>query len=280
MNKHIEYFAGLNAGQFGDLVINTVAARAIKEKYPKSHFTLGIGKPFEAIAPLFLNNKYIDDVHIWESYDGLTGGDIDYIDFMQFDKVFDPMPQHKKNNWWNDVKNQTEEVCIMHDLKPPKDLSCSLTKWFKTNDRFYKYIAIFPFGGVYRGIDNEKCLTIKRAEQIIEIILSYGYKVLQVGGNNEPILKGALKLNTNYFESVKNILGCKMAIGVDTGLSWVMSGYEFPFLGLYSNQFYKDKISVIQPINKKAIYLDSYNVNNINLHDIEKSIRSILCQKI
>lgn len=276
MNRYKQFFAGLNMGQRGDLVMNTVAARSLKETYPNCHLTLGIGKPFEDMVPLFLNNKYIDDIHIWESYDGLTQGDIDYINYIGFDRVFDPMPQHKKADWWIDVKNQTEEVCVMHGLKPPEDLSCFLNKWFKPNDRFYDYIAIFPFGGVYRGIDNEKCLNLERADEICELIESLGYKILQVGGTNEPELYRATKFNTSYFESVKNILGCKMAIGVDTGLSWVMSGYQFPFLGLYSNQFYGDKISVIQPINKNAIYLDDYNVNSIDLNNIESSIKKIL----
>ena len=276
-NKCNKRFAGLNCQQRGDLIMNTVAARAIKEKYPDSHFTLGIAKPLADMLPLFLHNKYIDDIHIWDSYDGLNAFDEEYLEFMNFDLVFNPMPSHKQQDWWINVKNQTEEVCLMHNLNPPEDLSCYLNKWFEVSDKFNNYVAIYPFAGIYRGLNNEKCLSISRSQDIVDLILDYGYKVLQCGASEEPRLKNVLKLNSSYFESYKNILGCKFAIGGDTGLTWGLSAYQFPVLGLYSNQYYNNKISVIQPINKNAIYLDDKNVNDISLEKIEEGIKKLIC---
>lgn len=280
MDKRKLRFIGLNMQQRGDLVMNTVAARAIKEQFPNSYFTLGISKPLEDMLPLFLYNKYIDDIHIWESSDGLTENDMDYISFNGFDKVFDPMPHHKLEDWYYYVKNQTEEVCAMHDLRPPEDLSCYLNKWFALNSSLKDYVALVAFGGVYRGINNEKCLNENFANEIVKLIKEFGYKTLQISGPNEPKLKNALNLNTSYFESVVNMLSCKFVITVDTGLSWIASAYKFPTLGLYSNRYYEDRISVIQPINSNAIYLDDYSVNNISLNKIEKLISILLSRKL
>ena len=40
---------GTNQGQRGDLIMGTVVAKAIKERFPESHFTLGINKKYQEL---------------------------------------------------------------------------------------------------------------------------------------------------------------------------------------------------------------------------------------
>ena len=47
---------GFNQGQIGDLVINLIACRAFKEKFPDSHLTFGINKKYQSILPIFKHN--------------------------------------------------------------------------------------------------------------------------------------------------------------------------------------------------------------------------------
>ena len=114
------------------------------------------------------------------------------------------------------------------------------------------------------------------AQKIVDMILARNLGVLQIGGRNEPRLKGALKLGTDYFESVRNVLGCKMMIMGDSGLNWLLSGYDFPVLGLYSQRHFGEFIHNIQPINPNGLYLDAKTVSEISLDKISNSIDTLL----
>ena len=59
---------GWNLGQIGDIIMNTVVSRGFKEQYPDSHLTLGIYKEYSDMKDLFINHPFIDDVHIYDSY--------------------------------------------------------------------------------------------------------------------------------------------------------------------------------------------------------------------
>jgi len=267
-------FIGLNAGQFGDLVMNTVAARAIKQKWPESHFTLGIGQPFKEIAPLFKNHPYIDDVHIWESYDGLTDQDKYYIEENEFDKVFNPMPQHKHSDWYNRVKNQTEEVCLMHDLIPPDDLSCYLEKYFKPFGIGRDVVCISPWTA-----HEPKNLPLEKWEKIVKYIKGKGYDVAQLSAPNQPAIYGAWrsKIATSYMSSVNTLLASKLLITLDSGMSWTASAYQHPVLGLYGYHYPSIKSpKVYEPINSNAIYLEGQHANDIPLEQIFDQIDKML----
>lgn len=270
---------GFNMQQRGDLIMNTVAAQSLIELYPYCHLTFGIAKPYEDMLPLFLNHPYIHDIHVWDSDDGLNKNDLDYINFIKYDKVFDPMPKHTYDLWFlnNLVKSQADEVCLMHKLPILKKPQCFLNKWFECPD-LKKYIAFFPFAGFYNK-NNTKRLSEIKAQSIVNDLTKLGYSVIQLGGSNEPKLENVIKLNTSYFESVKILLGCKFALGTDSGFAWLCSAYNFPLIGLYSSAYYKyeniNYISKIQPINLNAIYLDEENVNDIPNETIMNKVKKI-----
>lgn len=267
-------FCGFNSLQFGDLVINTFAARVLKEKYPSSKLTFVINKDYKDIAPLFINHPHIDYIKILDkNRDGFNQVDQNWVKNQDFDLVFNPMQDHNHSDPWFLKRHQAAEVCFMHRLVDEKecqkfDNKLFLNKWFDPANLVPHFgnrgvVAIQAFAGSYNP-QNDKMLTVEKAQLIVDYLVCLGYNVLQLGIESEPKLNNTCRFKTNYFDSVKNMLGCKFLITTDSGMSWISSAYEFPTIGLYSNSYYgKEFIKNIQPINPNAEYLDADNVNNI-----------------
>lgn len=269
---------GFNLGQRGDLAINTCAARVYKELFPNSKLIMGVHSNYSDMLPLFENHDYFDGFHIYESYnDWPNKTDSDYLKSENYDIVFNGMPKNTSFSWFT-YAHQTQEVCLMHGLRPPNNLQCSLNQWFPSI-KHQKTIAFAPFGGWYNK-NNTKKLSFEFAQIIVNEILKFGYQILQIGGSDEPKLENAIKLDCCYFDTIKHVLGCDCLIHSDTGIGWVISAYSFPQLGLYSNDYYVrngvNYIRSIQPVNPNSIYLDENNVNQIKIEKILENLKKLL----
>lgn len=265
-----------NQGQFGDLCINTVAFKKIKELNPESFLVMSINKKYTEISPIFLNNPFIDSLIVWDQYDSWPNEkDLSLIKNYRNTKLYHPMPPHTSNAWFLN-SHQTEEAAFMNGYNGnrfPNGEQCILTKWFDT-DKNSNFVAFSPFAGFYSP-NNKKMLSIENAQKIVNLIKAKGYNVIQLGGSNEPVLDGAIKENGSFFSSIKAALSCKFYIGTDTGMTWILSAYSHPSLGLYSHEYYtKDYVKNIQPINPNAIYLSESNVNQITIEKIEEAIKN------
>lgn len=267
-------YLGFNCQQYGDLVINTVAARSLKERYPDCHLTLCISADYGDISPLFIGHKYIDSVHVLnKARDGFDDVDNQWIAKSDFDKVFSPMPGHVGHQWYENW-HQSQEVCRMHKLPVPADYQCNLNKWFIP--KFHsKTVAFMPFGGNYNP-NSPKKLDLPKCESVVKLLKRLGYYTLQIGRRDEEHIKGAFKYKTSFFDSVVNMLGCDFLITTDSALSWVASAYDFPTIGLYNLGIYKDNIKNIQPINRNAVYIAADNINLISDDDMVTAINKLL----
>ncbi len=262
---------GFNAGQFGDVIMGTVAARAHKEKFPDSHLTAGIARKYSSIHSLFANHEYFDDVHIWEGYNDWPNIDDNFhISMGCYDKVYNAMPQHT-NPYWYLSTHQTAEMCLMHGLTPPNDLRVSLTK--PNTLKFGKTVALSLFGET-RGA--EKSVSVEQAKRICEIVESRGYMPIQLGLATEP--RVCVRKIGTFQESVEFLLGCDALITVDTAMAWIASGYSIPTVGLYGYQYYPMAKTAKnwQPINPNAIYVESPKVSDIIPERIEEAIKSLI----
>ena len=257
--------SGFNGGQYGDLVMNTVAAKRLKQIAPGTTISLGISKKYSAVAPLFFNHPHIDAIHIWQGYDDFpTKEDISLS--KRFRTVLDPMPKHPDGQEWFTKRHQTSEVCYMNQLGEWPADKCYLEKWFDIPAGYDNAIAFAPFAGWYNP-NNDKKLSQSRAEEICNLIRSLGFRVIQIGGVDEPRIKNAEFLNLQIVDSVRYVLACKCLVHTDTFIGWAASAYSHRQLGLYSNKTYfingKNYISNIQPIGDNIICLDDINVNQI-----------------
>lgn len=268
MNKYPVILGG-QQGQFGDCIISTVVARAIKEKYPNSYYIYGINKKYWEMEPLFKNHPSIDKVIKWEGYDNWpTNNDINIINNIKPDIFLHPMSKHPNDQFWQLLVNhQSEAATIMQGLTPPKDLSCYLEKYFEVPS-CKDYIAISPFTAWdKKNISKEKWQAI-----INYIVKERGFNVLQLGAPNEYHFKDTFYPNDgmyswppwDYFQSVKKMLGCTFIITLDGGLNWVSSAYSNPTLALLGHHYDGLNTSKLyQPINVNGYYLEAPKAEDI-----------------
>lgn len=257
---------GFNQGQYGDICMAYVAAKSLKQTQKDLKFTLGINKDFADIAPLFLYNDVIDDVHIWEAYDNWPSYN-DKQTIKNYDVVYNPMQPHTESNWYLH-RHQIEELCKMHSISIPLNLRINLKDYFSHGVK--NRIAVSLLGKT-RG--NEKSLNLENAKRLCEALSKkFNLDVYQIGAPNEPSYCN--KFIGTFFDATKFLLESKFFITVDTCWSWIASGYNKPTIGLYSYNYYKGSTSSKnwQPINDNALYIDSDNVNNIQIETIFDAI--------
>lgn len=273
-------FLGFNPMQYGDLFMGTVAARALKRAVPDSHLTYVINGDYREAAPLFIDHPHIDRVHVLHSpRGGFDEVDQSWVAERGFHHVFNPMQDHDHSRpWWRE-RSQPHEVVHMHGLPMPigDTGQIKLVKWFTPSTGTKGAVALAPFPAFYAGLTNDKAFPIELAQSIVWYLRGKGVEVLQVGGPNEPALKDAAQIHTGYFDSVRNVLGCRAFIGGDSGMMWLMSGYSFPCLGLYASRYYgREHVKHIQPVNPNAIYLHEETMGQFSLDIIRQSIDAIL----
>jgi len=265
---------GGNQGQYGDLIMGTVVARAIKEKFPDSTYYLGINKKYWDIAPLFENHCYIDGVVQWDGYDNFpTQNDVKLFHQIKPNIFLDPMSKHPNEHcWFHLVSHQTEAMCIQNGFVPPKDLSCVLNRHFELDPKYKDYVCIAPFTAW-----SKKNISIQKWNAITNFLNGLGVKVLQIGHQSEPVLNFCEKPILTYFESVKAMLSCRFLIVLDGGMNWVASAYQQKVLGLMGCHYEGLNFSKIyQPINKNATYLESNLAEHISDRLILESISKLL----
>jgi ADP-heptose:LPS heptosyltransferase len=268
---------GFNAGQFGDLAMQTICCRSVKHLYPDSKLTFAIGNKYESCKDLFLYQDFIDDIHIWDSYNEWPNkNDIDYLQSSNYDLIFDAMPPTYPN-WYNHY-HQVDAVCLTHKL-PIISNKLYLNRWFNLDNQYSNYVALAGF----TSFGDKKNISINKLNEIISYVKkTYNLEILNLIGPNDPHLDGCYNFYGSYFDSVKLMLSTKFLISLDTGLIWYASCYDHPVLGLYGYEFYpsKDETSKNwQPINPNAIYLESNHPENIDINQIYNKI-DILCKNM
>lgn len=266
---------GFNQGQIGDLAMNIICCKALKNKYPNCKITFSVNKKYESIIPIFYHNELIDDFKIWDNYnDWPSEQDSNFLKENKFDIVFSPMPQHKNQQWYLNM-HHTEAVCDMHNIEAPDDLQITLNQWFELDKKYENCVALTCFSSVGAIRD----IPIAIANNIVDYIHSLGFKTIQLGLKDHP------RLNTTYgpiggsiFDDVKIAKSCKLLITTDTGMNWIMSGYQHNVLGLYSYKSYPHYAPIKNraPVNPNATYLESDFIENIDIQKIYDSIKKQL----
>lgn len=268
-------YLGFNLGQYGDLVMSTVAARSLKELDPGCHLTYHIAKKYEAISKLFLYNEYIDEIHISEGYaDYPTENDKKFLENAKFDFIFNPMPQHSRGDWYKHCRTQPEEVCWMHGLKPSENLQCYLNKWFHV-EKQKGHIAVALFGNYGQS---KKAFSKDQAQNLVDHLISLGYKVHSIASPLDPKIDGAIYENLTYIGSVKRMLSCEFLLACDTGMNWVASAYSHPVIGIYAKDALypnQENFGAIQPINPNAQYLNLNSIKDLDVTKLSEYIRNI-----
>lgn len=268
---------GLLHGQFGDIIICLPLVEHIKKIYPNCNYTANINKKYSAVVPVLQEFcPYIDNYYISDEYENFPGEkDLSFLNTKQFDLVYNPMAK-PINNWFLQFHQTSLEFNTFGFVPETNSgYQINLTIPYKVQTS-KNIIAFAPFAGSYNW-QNNKQLTIARAQELVNEIKKLGLTIVQIGDKDEPQLENTIKPDQTYLNSVKTILECGLFIGTDTGITWCMSGFQFPTIGLYSDNFYgKDFVKNIQPVNPAATYLSENNVNEISIEKIIDAIKEKL----
>ena len=267
---------GFLGGQFGDIITTIGAQKVFSEDYPEYELTLGISRKYADIAPLFYNQKYIKDVHIWEGYDNAwpTENDKKFIEINKYDIVFNPMQGVGDLNWYNKI-HQVSLCCQRYGFRLPESDKVSLINHLDVLDEYKNYIclSIFPNNG--EGI---KSFSINKAQNLVDSIKKMGFKILQLCGPKDPILKEVEAIRKPFTEAVQIMNSCKLLITGDTSMSWVSSAYNTLTLGVYAYAYHGGALTSKnwQPVNTNAKYLEADIVDHIENERILEALKGLI----
>jgi ADP-heptose:LPS heptosyltransferase len=264
---------GFNAGQYGDLAMCTVAARALKRRDPDCYFTMGIGNRYGDVAELFHHEDYINNVHVWDSYNEWPNQtDMDYIMTQKFDVVYNAMPQHTTEDWYLH-RHQVAELCLMHKLPVPNSLKIELSRWWDPYG-----VAPAPYVCFSLGSSMPDKVYNQKMQSVLDYCKSKHLITVQLAGPNEDPIGCDTIVTGEYWKSVVLMADAELLVTVDTGMAWFASGYNKKVVGLYGYKHYPHAKTAINwmPINPFATYLERDYAGNIPGSDILTAIESKL----
>lgn len=264
---------GFAQGQLGDLIIQTVACRAFKEQYPGSHLTFGIAEKYRDAMPLFINHPYIDDFHIWDGYDNWPSSiDKEYLEFKKFDMVFNAMPPHTRQDWYN-YHTYAEENCLRFGLKVPN----SRNYWLRYENCMGRKketkqvtLSLFPSNNQL-----SKTIPVEEAEKLCIGLKQMDYIPIQLGGKFEYIkLKNAIAPHFSIYEATKTMVNSSFHITADTAFSSIAAAYGHRTLGFYGLNYpdMKDCFSHLPP-NPEAVYIKNKNPQTITAEELLTKVK-------
>jgi ADP-heptose:LPS heptosyltransferase len=263
-------------GQIGDLVGNTVFCRSIKELYPDCELTFAIGNKYKKCSFLFEQNKLMDKIHTWDSYDNFPSqNDIKFINESKFDIVFNPKQPHTRQDWYN-YFSYCQEWTLMHGLPTASNLEPYLNPWYH-DPKKQKIVTLSAFPGTDSAFD--KSLTLENWGKICRFIRSLGYTPIELGGFFAKDIENCERPDLSLMDSCKLLLDSSLHLSTDCGLGWIAAGYKKNVLGFYTNSQPNMTHSWSHwPANPNAHYLHYNDIkNNVNLDGIFSMIKDKLC---
>ena len=265
---------GFQAGQFGDLIMAQPLCRTVKKIYPNCHFTLGIGNKFKEAAGLFLQNEFIDRIHIWDSYDDFPrGNDQAYLNQEGFEIIYHPVPKVRDTLWFH-RRYIIDEWRNSYNL-PQDDNTVKLEFPRKIHSEYSDHVALSLFSWFN---NSSKSLTFEQIQTINTFLLRKGYKTLQIGLSTEKDIGTTNRFIGTYSESAAAILSCKCLISIDTSYVWLASAFNFPTLGFFGYKVFDVATSSKnwQAKNANALYIEADKASNIALNVIDESLKGFL----
>jgi ADP-heptose:LPS heptosyltransferase len=264
---------GFAQGQVGDLVIQTVAARAFKQQYPDSHLTFGVADKYRDILPLFFHNDLLDDYHIWHSYDNWPDVvDREYVRWRGFDMIFPAMPKHTSESWYNH-HTYGEEACLRYGLAVPDDTSYELVRWFPLDKGYEKVVtlSLFPSSNQLH-----KTMPVDECEKLCVSLKAAGYTPVQLGGKYEYVkLKNAVAPHLSILEATKLMLSSHLHLTADTAFSSIAAAYKHPVVGWYGLG-YPDQVDSFShlPPNPNALYIKNRDPQTVKADEVVELARA------
>jgi ADP-heptose:LPS heptosyltransferase len=158
----------------------------------------------------------------------------------------------------------------MHGLIPPKNLQINLTKYF-TYQQHNKTVAVNLFAETLSNAP--KVPSLEKSKEYCDLLIDMGFNVIQIGLPTDPQICEN-RFTGTFFDTIRFALGCDFVLTVDSAMSWIMSGYQHPVIGIYNYRYYNMAQSAKnwQPINTNAIYIEDNDIN-IDKDTLEQAVK-------
>lgn len=267
MTKPLKFLYG-NHGEHGDILIGLPGARHLFEK-TGAQITFCVNRKFHKIAPFLRGLPYLSGIYISDSYEQFPSAiDSNYLAYMGFDHVFNPMQGHTCWDWYNHF-HYTEELALGHrvlslDELPRFNRKIDLMKFWGEKSIPERTIAFSPYAN-----GRDRALSIGDAQFIVDVLRREGFTVLMLG--IEKDLTGVTYLEDNSLLNAGiHLAEAAGVVTVDTVWSWLASGYSKKTFGLFSVN-YEDMIEQWShfPTNPNGTYLVNPNIKNLSREKIE-----------
>ncbi len=277
-----------NLGQFGDIVMQEPALRKYIKDNPDDKITLGVSLKYAEALKLYDN--YHDNIvakKIFLDYENFpTEDDVRYFNNEQFDLVTIKsdsnqielsdkgcLALHPDSQWATKI-HQTVAAGRQQGIEVD-DTQIRFNKTFdlEIKEKFvcFSLFPNYPHGGV-------KAPSIQQVEGIVKLINKMGYHAVHLNGPGEPDVKGSVKANRSWIDSVALLTKSEMLITADTGMSWVASAFNHPTVGLYAWGYnpVSNTSKNWQPTNSNAVYLEAHSASQIQPKNIINTVVGLL----
>jgi ADP-heptose:LPS heptosyltransferase len=276
----------------GDIVM-CLPALSILHKKTDCEITFPIAKKCKQAARLFENHPLIKEIYITNGHEHLDHIDEQYLYGKNFNYIFNPFPNHPREQDWYNYRTCCEETLLMASADLYNEYlkldMCDESKFpklypFERIEKFESTIAIWPFAGY--GKDLNRGPTSKWWADAIGKIIDKNLEscsIFHFGAENEPILSNDPKYfkftNESFVKQISMSLGCDIIIGTDSGSMWCTAAYGIvPQINLITNwlpNHHSNKLA-LAPIGKKCknLYAD-FGCSNIRIEDLLVAMESV-----
>ena len=296
----------------GDLIMSLPQLTYFKKKYNNAYINFVIHKKISYCAPLFFNHPNIDKIIISGEWSSFSSNDykvasecdvvttkLDHINKKILDRNHD-------DKFWYNSRDCIEETALMSGITDfNKILTIDekipyLKKWFDTgfedqqkkgaytykkeeskrNKILGKSLAIWPFAGYGRSKNRNP--SEEWWSSLVSKLTDNSINVYHFGYFKEPKLSENKKYyhnltNFDFFNQIKISLGCKLAIGTDSGSMWVLAAYNHPIIVLGTNWYdnhTENLKATIPPIKNGECIFNQNNFLNLKTDEVYDKILS------
>lgn len=238
----------------GDVILGTTICRELKHEFPGCEIHFYVNKTY---GSLLQNNPYIDVVKEMDTV---------FVDpvFMEmttqeFDRIYAPYQARGECNMWHQQEATRHQHLVdfywmrMGFHRKIEDRECYLfpnEEDFKEAESKISFdvprIAIHTTSGV-------ETKDWKKFDELVEEFRKNGYGVIQVGGSQDVLAKGAIDLRDklSFMQLAALLSKCAVFIGLDSGISYMADAMKTPTIVIQGST---DPVTS-GPISKRVIHL-------------------------
>jgi len=295
MNK-ISAFLG-RASLIGDTVAFLPVLTYFKKINPNSHIIFPISRKTSQSAPLFINQKDIDRIHILQEQESLGPEDIKLA--KSCEAFINPFPSHPEgnnvgvSNFWYNKYSLFEETVRMASIDPnhfnsiltEDEKKPQLEQWFDIKP-IKNTIAVWCMAGY--GTQPKRSPTKQWWNNTVDYLLQ-GYNVIRLGHPAEPNLSQEMedegfgyedKRHLSFFEQIKLSLSVDISIATNSGSSICLGAYGAKQITLLTDDApgHVANFEAFGPLNHKNNNINLFSKNgfdNLKYTDIIEAINKL-----